>query len=584
MKNKILVPAIFVILYLISTFGCEKNKDEEDNNINQNSDITVIITSPLNEASYAKNSNIEIVVTITGEITIVNVEFYSADNKLGEDRQSPYALLWENVITGEYSLKAKAIDEFGNEYFSESINITVSAEGNISPVVSIISPTNGATTTIGTIPITVEVDDEDGSVEKVEIFNGSELLGETTETIFNWECDTEGSYTLTAIATDDEGAKATSEDVTFTVTASVGSWEVIFGNNRTKSYEIEPTTDGNYLVLGINSEPNPDVLLFYTIDKSGNKISETENNSSSSFAELIQTNTGYLISGSKDDDIWLMSLDNSLNSQFYRTYGSSSSAEKRPSIVQLNDGNYIIAFDTDLNYDISKNDLCLTKTNSSGDVLWTSNTYGDLYGDYMIDVIESTDNKIMVLAVIQPSDEPISTYGKFWLLKFDQSGDREWEKRYGPLDETHYFPVGIVKSGSGYLLVGRNGWVTGNTVIVKTDANGNELVFNIIEKEGRIYNRAIAAYPDGGVIIAGNIGNKAFLLKVNSSGNEEWHETFGKDSEGDINWSSSFYDVYVEPDGIIMAVGNQSEEKWIDEYSPEYSYVNALIVRYNPNE
>lgn len=92
--------------------------------------------------------------------------------------------------------------------------------GNQSPVVSITSPSNGATfTSPASITINANASDSDGSVAKVEFFNGSTKLGEDTSApyAFSWTNVSAGTYTLTAKATDNAGASATSAAVSVTV-------------------------------------------------------------------------------------------------------------------------------------------------------------------------------------------------------------------------------------------------------------------------------------------------------------------------------------------------------------------------------
>ena len=88
--------------------------------------------------------------------------------------------------------------------------------GNDSPTVNITSPSNGSTFTPGsTINLTTSASDPDGSVAKVEFFQNGNLLGEDTNSpyTYSWANVSAGSYTLTAKATDNEGASTTSTQV-----------------------------------------------------------------------------------------------------------------------------------------------------------------------------------------------------------------------------------------------------------------------------------------------------------------------------------------------------------------------------------
>ncbi|NML21762.1 DNRLRE domain-containing protein [Pseudoflavitalea sp. G-6-1-2] len=93
---------------------------------------------------------------------------------------------------------------------------------NTPPTVSITSPANNATFTApATVNITANAADADGTVSKVEFFNGSTKLGEDLAAPFefSWSNVAAGSYTITAKATDNGNASTTSTAVNISVTA-----------------------------------------------------------------------------------------------------------------------------------------------------------------------------------------------------------------------------------------------------------------------------------------------------------------------------------------------------------------------------
>lgn len=94
---------------------------------------------------------------------------------------------------------------------------------NNAPTVSITAPANNASFMApATVSITATVSDTDGSISKVEFFNGVTKIGEDTTAPyqFDWSrtnADT-GTFSLTAKATDNGGAVATSAAVSVTIT------------------------------------------------------------------------------------------------------------------------------------------------------------------------------------------------------------------------------------------------------------------------------------------------------------------------------------------------------------------------------
>jgi len=87
--------------------------------------------------------------------------------------------------------------------------------------VSLTSPTSGATFTApASITLTATAADSDGTIQKVDFFHGGTNLIATVTTppyTFTWTGVTQGSYTLTAVATDNLNAATTSAPVNITV-------------------------------------------------------------------------------------------------------------------------------------------------------------------------------------------------------------------------------------------------------------------------------------------------------------------------------------------------------------------------------
>src|SRR5690606_31065986 len=105
---------------------------------------------------------------------------------------------------------------------SKHMNITVNSR-NVSPTLKLTNPEANATFTAGaTISLAANASDSDGSISKVEFYNGNTKLGEDTSSpySFNWTNVQPGTYTLTARATDNRSATTTSSSVTIRVNAA----------------------------------------------------------------------------------------------------------------------------------------------------------------------------------------------------------------------------------------------------------------------------------------------------------------------------------------------------------------------------
>jgi len=182
----------------------------------------ISLTGPNNSALFPTGSTVTITANAsdTGG-TVSKVEFFNGSTKLGEDLTSPYSFVWNNVPAGNYTITAKATDDKNAVATSASISIVVSTSNN-PPAVSITAPANNATFNSGaTVTITATASDANGSVTKVEFFNGSSKLGEDTTNpySFAWANVPSGTHSLTAKATDNQSTVTNSAAVTVTVNA-----------------------------------------------------------------------------------------------------------------------------------------------------------------------------------------------------------------------------------------------------------------------------------------------------------------------------------------------------------------------------
>lgn len=201
----------------------------------------VNITSPQTNAAY--NERATILVTADASDTdgaVKKVEFYNGTTLLHTEINAPYTFTWQKVKAGNYTITAKATDNNGNVTTSERVSISVSAPPssgeNKSPEVKITSPqTNAVFDEKATILMTADASDADGSVKKVEFYNGSTLLHTEINApyTFTWRKVKAGNYTITAKATDNSGNVTTSERVSLSVSARRASHRSAANNDTT---------------------------------------------------------------------------------------------------------------------------------------------------------------------------------------------------------------------------------------------------------------------------------------------------------------------------------------------------------------
>lgn len=220
---------------------------------NPNQAPTVTLAEPLEGASFTAPAAFTLNATATdSDGTIAKVEFFQGSTKLGEDTTTPYEFAVTGLAAGFYSYRARVTDNAGLSADSVERTVAVTAP-NVPPVVILTSPMEGASFTApATIVLTAEATDTNGTVTKVEFFNGPTKLGEdlVAPYEFSWSGVAVGSYTLTAVVTDNAGASTTSLPRVVTVAVDHGV-PFLAGFEASEGYQPGPLHGQNgWVVLG----------------------------------------------------------------------------------------------------------------------------------------------------------------------------------------------------------------------------------------------------------------------------------------------------------------------------------------------
>jgi hypothetical protein len=183
----------------------------------------IALTEPTAGTTYLAPASLTLVAAPADEDgTIARVDFFAGPVLIGSATQPPFRITWQNVSAGTYALTAQATDDDGAKATSAAVNITVAEPANAPPSINIAEPLTGAIFEAGgSVPIAALADDIDGRVVEVQFYAGTTLL----ETInsrriryeYTWQNVVVGSYALSALAIDDDGATTTSDLVTITV-------------------------------------------------------------------------------------------------------------------------------------------------------------------------------------------------------------------------------------------------------------------------------------------------------------------------------------------------------------------------------
>ena len=233
---------------------------------------------------------------------------------------------------------------------------------------------------------------------------------------------------------------------------------------------------------------------------------------------IIAGNSASFGAGSKD--VYLIKTNSLGDTIWMRTYGGVAE-DYGSSVQQTSDGGYIIAgYTYSLGY--ASSDICLIKTNTYGDTLW-SRMYGGPGFNQGHSVQQTSDGGYIVAGYTEPGD--------IYLLKTNSSGDTLWTRRYGP----GYARSVQQTSDGGYVIAGHssssNNTGGGYVCLIKTNSSGDTLWMRTygggLDLE---YGSSVQQTTDGGYIIVGTTYPSwavVYLVRTNSVGNILWTRSYG---------------------------------------------------------
>lgn len=230
----------------------------------------VSVSSPVKSTSYYSPATITIDATASDpDGSIIKVEFFQGNIRLGEKITAPYSFTWKEVPEGTYSLTAVATDNGNSKTVSAAVTVTViksTTAVNQLPVVIISSPTKGSEfTSPATINIDVTASDKDGSISKVELFNGSTKLAETSSAPYSFTLKDlpEGTYNLKAVAIDNLKASSTSSTLQFSV---------VTYNEKKEYFNLYPNPNNGRFTVDFTSLVDAETFMVTIVDLKGTTV------------------------------------------------------------------------------------------------------------------------------------------------------------------------------------------------------------------------------------------------------------------------------------------------------------------------
>jgi len=234
-----------------------------------------------------------------------------------------------------------------------------------------------------------------------------------------------------------------------------------------------------------------------------------------------------------------------------KIFGGTESDEPY-SIQQTSDGGYIVTGYT-ISYGAGSDDIWVLKLDSAGSQIWAK-TFGGAGSENASSVQQTTDGGYIVAGYTTSYG---AGGGDIWMLKLNSSGNQVWAQTFGGTQTDAASSVQQTTDG-GYIVAGYTtsyGAGGGDIWVLKLDSSGNQMWAQTFGGTGTDAASSVQQTPDGGYIVAGDTYSYGagvsdiWVLKLDSFGNQTWAQLFGGTE------SDQAHSVKLTPDGGYIVAG-----------------------------
>ena len=465
---------------------------------------------------------------------------------------------------------------------NRSFSLTATPPPNAPPAVALTDPTADSVFVAGTlVTLNATTTDSDGHVTQVDFFDGAALIGTDTSAPYSvsWSA-TAGTHSLTARATDNGGAQATSTAVNVQVNASprppqatpAGAlWGTTY-NGPSSGQDAQPLmavdSAGNVYVAGQSRGIGTDADIVVTkYDTGGNELWVARFNGTGNGADYptgvtLDAQGNLLViggtwrglnftPGNTETDYVTLKYDQSGNRLWTRYFSGTNgtSFTDLPSAVRTDAaGNVYVTGYSHYNgiYDFLVGQIATIKYDASGTQLWlrTFDT-PDKWGTSGSDLALDAQGNVYVTGTGRVATVNINTTtDDIFTIKYDTNGTKLWQAQYDTpgtptwTDFDSAARVHVDGSGNVYVL-GSHAPEGGDAdVLLLKYTNGGQLVTTRAwQGVGRDYPSDWAFNAAGHIYVTGNSTNQteygdAFTLKYDAALAPLWERHYNGPTAG----------------------------------------------------
>jgi dipeptidyl aminopeptidase/acylaminoacyl peptidase len=287
------------------------------------------------------------------------------------------------------------------------------------------------------------------------------------------------------------------------------------------------------------------------------------------------TFSSYSSHGNGGFDAWLVKTDSDGNEMWQKYYGGSGHDGEIADVQQTSDGGYVMVGETN-SFGAGDFDIWVVRTEADGNVRW-GKSFGGQYMDVGYSVRQTSDGGYIVSGMkgYNYYHEQL-TKADLWLIKLDSEGNEEWNRAFGDSGASGYSYGSCVRqtADGGYIVAGGKG-VNGTGVdqlwLIKTDNSGNKEWAQEYGGSNAEIGNWVQQTSDGGYIVSGSTRSYGagdydiWLIETDGCGYQVWDNplTFGG-SGSDIGQTvKQTTDGGYIVTGRTQSFGNGSDDVWL---------------------
>ena len=306
------------------------------------------------------------------------------------------------------------------------------------------------------------------------------------------------------------------------------------------------------------------------------------------FLSIVNAGDGFVLGGNASDSLFdgyhasdstpfdgvVASIDADGNTRWAHCYGGSGN-DQLSSVVKTYDGGYVLVGSTSSNdgdvhgYHGSRgDDVWVEKIDSTGKVLW-ERTLGGSGDDEGFGIAELTDHTLGVLATTQSSDGDVTHLignQDIWVINLDSNGNLMWQETYGTAGNDR--ATAIAATPDGYMVVAGSISDTGSngvrrTLWIEKIASGGFVFWQNDVRDWYSYEPHVMAFtPDSNVLLSGHVLDQNgvehdWITKIDGTyGRELWRNNYSfRPDSGNTDFDAGINTIAPAMDGGFVVAG-----------------------------